>query len=101
MREVREETGLDVAVDRLLFVNDTIDPEGTRHLVNMTFAAHVTGGTVTDKPEDLRVEAVDLMPRETLAGLDLRPPIASALERALAGEQSEPGYLGSLFSVGR
>ena len=39
VREVREETGLEVELGRPLFVNDTIDPHGTRHVVNLTFLA--------------------------------------------------------------
>lgn len=101
VREVREETGLEVAVVGFLFVNDTIDPKGPRHVVNMTFRAQVVGGEITDKPDDPRVEAVDLVVPESLSALDLRPPIAFALQRVLAGQVVESGYLGSLFTEGR
>jgi ADP-ribose pyrophosphatase YjhB (NUDIX family) len=101
VREVREETGLEVTLGELLFVNDTIDPAGTRHVVNMTFRAQIVGGHVTDAPEDKRVEAVDLVWPESLSEMDLRPPLASAIQRTLAGEQVAPGYLGSLFTEGR
>jgi len=101
VREVREETGLEVSLGRLLFASDTIDPKGTRHVVNLTFAAIVTGGHVTNSPQDRAVEAVDLVSPESLAELDLRPPIATAIQRVLAGEEVESGYLGSLFSEGR
>src|ERR1035437_7609899 len=37
-REVREETGVDAAIGRLLIVCDAIEPGG-RHLVNLVFAA--------------------------------------------------------------
>jgi ADP-ribose pyrophosphatase YjhB (NUDIX family) len=101
VREVAEETGLEARVGRLLFVNDTVDPNGTRHIVNLTFEAEITGGTVTKKPQDRRVEAVDLFEPGDLASLDLRPPLADALARALAGEALGGEYLGSLFSAGR
>jgi 8-oxo-dGTP diphosphatase len=101
LREVREETGLEVDLGQLLFVNDTIDPAGTRHVVNLTFGAVVTGGHVTGSPDDHRVEAVDLVNPETLASLDLRPPIAEALIGVLAGEDVTTPYLGSLYSEGR
>lgn len=97
VREVLEETGLEVALGELLFVNDTIDPRGTRHVVNLTFAANVTGGAITDSSADHRVEAVDLVNPDDLAALDLRPPIASALLKALAGTPVAPRYLGSVF----
>lgn len=100
-REVREETGLDVMVGPLLFVNDTIDPHGTRHVVNMTFAATIMGGQVTDSPEDPRVEAVDLVDPASLDELDLRPPIASVLYEHASCRYEGPVYLGSLFTEGR
>jgi ADP-ribose pyrophosphatase YjhB (NUDIX family) len=42
VREVREETGLDTAVDRLLYVCDRLD--GGQHVVHITFAVHRVGG---------------------------------------------------------
>jgi ADP-ribose pyrophosphatase YjhB (NUDIX family) len=101
IREVREETGLDVSLGRLLFASDTIDPHGPRHVVNLTFAADITGGHITESPEDTRIEAVDLVTPESLATLDLRPPMAGAIQRVLAGEFVESGYLGSLFAAAR
>ena len=54
-REVREETGLEIDVGPLLFVNDTLDPSGSRHVVNLTFRATHLGGVPTDIPADTRV----------------------------------------------
>ena len=101
VREVLEETGLAVACGPLLFANDTIDPRGVRHVVNLTFAATITGGSITDAPQDERVEAVDLVTPESLDTLDLRPPMAWAIQDHLAGRPSENPYLGPLFTEGR
>jgi 8-oxo-dGTP diphosphatase len=100
VREIREETGLHARLSRLLFINDTIDPNGWRHLVNLTFLAEVTGGEITSDPKDARVEAVDLMEPEALGELDLRPPLAPYIAQAFAdGLENAPArYLGSLFS---
>ena len=100
-REVREETGLEVSVGPLLFANDTIDPRGTRHVVNLTFAASVTGGHITGTPDDERVEAVDLVSPESLGDLDLRPPMAGEIQDHLAGTPIANAYLGPLFTEGR
>lgn len=100
LREVREETGFEARLGPLLFVNDTIDPRGSRHVVNITFAAQIVGGSVTDAPIDDNVEAVELIEPERLAELDLRPPMAAALCSYLEGTTSE-AYLGSLFTEGR
>ena len=100
VREVEEETGLSAELGPLLFVNDTIDPSGARHVVNLTFAATVVGGEITSSPDDKRVEAVDLVTPDGLTKLDLRPPMAEALLRAAAGQASPTQYLGSLFTAG-
>jgi ADP-ribose pyrophosphatase YjhB (NUDIX family) len=96
-REVREETGLEVRVGDLLFANDTIDPDGTRHIVNLTFECHAVGGAVTDSPDDDRVEAVELVAPVSLADLDLRPPLADALVDYLTSGTIPSHYLGSVF----
>ncbi len=97
-REVIEETGLTVHPLRLLWVNDTIDPRGHRHAVNLTFLAEVTAGSVTDSPLDARVEGVDLVEPAALSSMDLRPPIAQYLAEGFAnGFADEARYLGPLW----
>ncbi len=96
-REVREETGLEVSVGRPLFINDTIDPHGSRHVINITFMTMVEGGALTDTPQDRRVEAVELVAPQQLLEMDIRPPIAEALVRAIAHPELHCEYLGSLF----
>jgi len=102
-REVLEETGLEARLVRPLFINDTIDPAGSRHVVNLTFLAEITGGRITDKPADRRVEAVDLVTVEELADLDLRPPLAPYLLEAFSEGLAcaDTRYLGSIFSAAR
>lgn len=102
VREVAEETGLEITVGRPLFLSDTIDPDGPRHVVNITFAAEVIGGEVARVPADTRVVAVDLVEPARLPDLDLRPPMANELIEALAmGGAPELQYLGSRFTEGR
>jgi 8-oxo-dGTP diphosphatase len=101
-REILEETGLVARPIRPLFVSDTIDPEGPRHVINLTFIAEVLGGTLTKSPEDPRVEAVELIEPDHLHTLDLRPPIAAEITTAIVqGLDTAPArYLGSLFTQG-
>ena len=100
-REVKEETGLDIEVGRPLFLSDTIDPDGPRHVVNITFAAEVIGGEVAREPADSRVVAVDLVEPDRLTRLDLRPPMAGELVDALRTGEPRLQYLGSLFTMDR
>jgi 8-oxo-dGTP diphosphatase len=101
-REVAEETGLEIDVGPLLFVSDTIDPTGSRHVVNLTFRATRTGGELTGTPADPRVEAVEAVDPASLGALDLRPPFAEELLKALSSPGGlRPAYLGSLFTPER
>lgn len=102
VREVAEETGLIVSPGSPLFISDTIDPAGPRHVVNITFSAEVVGGQVTHNPTDHRVVAVDLVEPSRLLALDLRPPMAEYLLEAIESHtRPELQYLGSLFTDGR
>jgi len=99
-REVLEETGLVCEVGRPLILNDTIAPNGHRHIVNITFEAHITGGTVTDSPQDSRVERVELVTSAQLGELDFRPPIADQIVQALkSGDGWQCMYAGSVYTA--
>ena len=100
VREVTEETGLHIEVGRPLLISDTIDPRGSRHVVNITFASTVVGGEITTHPQDRRVEAVELVDPSALAALDFRPPIADAIAELITAGDGPARYLGSLFTDG-
>lgn len=99
VREVREETGLEITIGRPLFINDTIDPKGHRHVVNITFEAAVTGGSTDARRDEAAIESVELVAPDALRQLDLRPPIAGHLLKALRGEHSALQYLGAVFTA--
>jgi ADP-ribose pyrophosphatase YjhB (NUDIX family) len=94
-REVAEETGLRCRTGPLLFVSDTIAPDGSRHVVNVTFAAGVSGEASAPMKE-ARVEGVEWVEPRELPALDLRPPIAGPLAGALGGGKCGV-YLGRLW----
>ena len=99
LREVKEETGLVVDLGRPLILNDTIAPNGERHLVNITFAASITGGAITDCPDDDRIEAVELVDVGTIGELDMRPPLADEIVNYLSDQTGYPTkYLGSIYT---
>jgi len=97
-REVAEETGLHVRIGRPLFISDSIAPNGRRHLVNLTFLAHITGGELTASADPL-ILGLDLVYPAQLAAIDLRPPIAEHLARAWSTGFDVPAeYLGPLWT---
>lgn len=101
-REVLEEIGLPIAVENLLLVNDSIAPDGSKHVINLTFSARPLASTDHLAPHDPTIDAVMVVPLDELTTLDLRPPIADHLRRALRRRHWWPlaAYLGALWTEG-
>lgn len=98
-REVLEETGLECEVVAPLFINDSIAPDGSRHVVQLTFLTRSVGGGLGDGSADPRVDSVELVSFARLRDLDLRPPMAAELIAAAATGFTEcVRYLGPLWS---
>jgi len=99
-REVLEETGLECRVAAPLFISDSIDPHGLRHMVQLTFLASVVGGELVDRPLDPAVMSIEVVDPSDLATLDLRPPMAGALYDASLDSFDVPArYLGALWTL--
>ncbi|GCE46681.1 ADP-ribose pyrophosphatase YjhB (NUDIX family) [Thermosporothrix hazakensis] len=86
LREVREETGLEVAIERLIGVYS----KPQKREVVLSFACRVVGGTLheTEESRECRFFAVDALPEKTLP--KHRQRIEDALlqqERALLRDQ--------------
>lgn len=97
-REVREETGLQIEAGRLLFVTETIDPSGSRHIVNMVILGTYRGGNLRCPTEEI-IETVEWFPIRDLPGATLFPPIGSLLYEGLdKGFPEYPVHLGSLWA---
>ena len=98
VREVHEETGLDIRIIRPLLLSDTIAPDASRHVVNITFLAEVVSGQLTGENDDPRVVGARVASIEELRSIDLRPPIGAVLtEMASEGFRGYTRYLGSLW----
>lgn len=97
IREAKEETGLDIAIDRLVAINDSIPPDRHRHVVNIYFTAHITGGELA-LGADWNLAELRWVALEELAALEFYPDIREELLDAAA--QAFPryaAYLGNLW----
>jgi len=97
VREMKEETGLEVAVDDFVFLSEAIAPDRSRHIVNVYLTAHVTGGILKLGDEPV-LAAVDYMPIKDLESLTLFPPVGKIVIDSLPS--STKGcirYLGNLW----
>jgi 8-oxo-dGTP diphosphatase len=99
VREVREEAGIECIIGAPLFITDSIAPDLSRHVVQITFLAHASGGSSTKGPQDARVAGVEVVPVACLRDLDFRPMIATEIEAAAASGFAGPArYLGPVWN---
>jgi 8-oxo-dGTP diphosphatase len=97
MREVKEETGLEVEMERFLYLSEAIAPDRSRHIVNIFIKAKVVGGTMKlgDEPVLAGVEFVRL---EELAQMTLFPPVSDEIVESLSSNSNKGiQFLGNLW----
>lgn len=96
VRELREETGYDVEVGRLLLVCEAVEPRG-RHLVNLVFAGEITAGSLRPGHDGRLVDA-RWEKLEDLAVLEMYPPVgAELLDSIREGPSAEVRVLGNVW----
>jgi ADP-ribose pyrophosphatase YjhB (NUDIX family) len=96
VREMKEETGLDVEPGRLLYVCDHL-PAG---VVHMTFEARRTGGTVGDivaGADTTPIRGVEFVPLAKLPELGFSDRFT---ELAIAGFPGAGSYMGPKSAIG-
>ncbi|MFD6096698.1 NUDIX domain-containing protein [Nocardiopsis flavescens] len=99
VREMREETGLEVEVDRLLYVCDRIGPGRGPHVVHMTFEVRRTGGTLGagGAPDTRPIRGVAFAGTGDLVGLGFGARFARLVEEGFPGAGS---YAGPVSAIG-
>lgn len=98
VREMREETGLEVEAVRPVWLSESIDPAGSRHIVNVYLLVRVVGGEVQQGLDEGVVE-VAYKPVAELTGLTLYPPVADRLVSLHAGDYAGPlTFLGQMWA---
>ena len=95
-RELSEETGYRVEVDRLLLVCESI-AAGDRHLVNVVFRGRIAGGSLEPHP-DGTLAGASWHPLDALLTLEIYPPIgAELLACSRENFAGEVRYLGNVW----
>lgn len=96
-REMKEETGLDVEVDRFLYLSEALAPDRSRHIVNVFLQARVIGGELQVGDEQV-LASVDYIPVAKLEALKLFPPVGKQILNLTRGEKPNGiKYLGNLW----
>jgi ADP-ribose pyrophosphatase YjhB (NUDIX family) len=99
VREMREETGLEVEPGRLLYVCDHLPGNGT-HVVHLTFEARRVGGTigeVTAGADTRPIRGVEFVKLADLPALGFSERFG---ELAMAGFPGAGSYMGPKASIG-
>lgn len=78
VREVHEETGLEIDPKRILYISEAICPEGTRHIVNIYLLGEIKGGTLQVGDEEV-LDGAEFVSFEDLPNLTLYPAIQENL----------------------
>lgn len=95
-REVAEETGLRVTVDRVVLLLEASNSEEDLHLLDIVFSANeVDPGA---RPEELEAGLMPIFyPLSEINALPMRPPIAGHLRGMYTHPGTGAAYLGNLW----
>ncbi len=97
VRELKEETNLDIEVGSLAFVADSIAPDDSRHVVHVVFYAKELGGQLQVGQEE-RLYTARYVDIDELNNLVIYPPIAKDIVEAVENVKIyRPSYLGSMW----
>ncbi len=97
VRELKEETNLDIKVGSLAFVADSIAPDDSRHVVHIVFYAQELGGQLQVGQEE-RLYTAQYIDIDDLNNLVIYPPIAKDIIEAVENKNTyNPSYLGSMW----
>lgn len=80
-RELWEELGLQVLEAELTLINETIDPKGQRHLVQLLFLTKVAPGIPVLNPKEPALSGFGYFSIAEIQSMDLRPDIREYLPR--------------------
>ncbi len=95
IRELKEETGLDIKLGAPAFCSETLPDKCGRHVIHLVFFAEIIGGVLEVGKEERLAEAKFIDIAE-IKNLTVHPPIADALLKAL--NSAPVAYLGELWS---
>jgi len=97
VRELKEETNLDIKIDKLVFVDDILPGDLHRHVVDVYFTAKVVGGEL-EVGQDIHMRDARFFPLEEFRDLPFEPNIADRIiEGHKQGFPNAADYLGNMW----
>lgn len=95
-REVEEETGLQVAAERVAFVPETSSWDRDHHLIEIVFLGAERDRSAVPRQMEERLEPV-FVSLDDLDKVGLRPPIAGYIRGFARSHSSAAAYLGNVW----
>ena len=98
IREYKEETNLDISVEKFLFLSETIAPDKQKHVINLYFQIKVLKNSIENMQLGDEKNLTDLrfITKNEIENIKLYPNIKTQLIQLLNKEEITP-YLGLLW----
>ncbi len=97
VRELMEETNLDIKFGKVVFLSEAIAPDKSRHIINIYATGEVVGGTLKLGSGDPVLADVGWKPINELDKVTLYPPVAKEIIQAYKEGFKNIRYLGNLW----
>ena len=96
VRELKEETNLDIRFGKVVFLSEAIAPDRSRHIINIYATADILGGELRVGDEPMLADAA-FKPIMDLDKITLYPPVADQILKAYKEGFNTLKYLGNLW----
>jgi 8-oxo-dGTP diphosphatase len=96
IREFKEELNIDIKVDKPVIINDSIEPDKKRHILNISFSCEYISGDMS-LGEDERLNGYKFFTIDELDEIVLYPPVKKEIKSIFNGEELQNIYLGKLW----
>ncbi|MBI3591035.1 MAG: NUDIX hydrolase [Candidatus Melainabacteria bacterium] len=96
VRELKEETNLDIEFGKVVFLSEAIAPDRSRHIINIYATGKVLGGELRVGDEPMLADAA-YKPILELEKITLYPPVADKIIGAYKEGFKNLEYLGNLW----
>lgn len=96
VRELKEETNLDIKFGKVVFLSEAIAPDRSRHIINIYATGEVLGGELRVGDEPMLAD-VAYKPILELERITLYPPVADKIIQAYKEGFGNLKYLGNLW----
>ena len=100
IRELWEETRLEIQPGRLIFLIESIAPDASRHVIQLAFAATIADNAQPSQGEDPRVISASFFAADKLPTLPMFPPLQTTLYNGMRhGFPDIPESLGNRWKA--